>query len=430
MRFLHKVSASSLKTRVIVTERKSKNTISVMDTNEFMKAVKAPMSQFVADAISEYNKTHPGMEARLEILVSKKGKWKALGSAPDWNAIADALINSEDTVQEQDLEEFGLTGEQAKKALERWLSLPVKERQGLGMHHTPDFAIRVIKKAIEGKTMTIAAMLAKKYNVQVTAAATPWGASQSVKKVMNGLTWHSTAGHGGLCVSKGLADRKLSSNARAEGIKYAGSYWYEEDALWAIPMYENPDWLKLMLEQGIFSSLPSRDELKKKIETYFPGYFEAGKAEIPEFKSLREGDLLYIDKEDSEPYTVKNISTDKAVLEKGLAKYGFSKKSYFSRVKKATRDGKVLTRGDCMTFTESIGRHYDKEAATASDAASSLIRALAQALGNKRYLHDLEALLKRLEPLSSHETETLWHLIRDLEDVQLPESAVKRLRPW
>jgi len=53
---------------------------------------------------------------------------------------------------------------------------------------------------------------------------------------------------------------------------------------------------------------------------------------------------------------------------------------------------------------------------SASDAVPALIRALAQSLGNKRYLHDLEDLLKRLEPLSSYENETLWYLIRDLKN--------------
>jgi len=51
-----------------------------------------------------------------------------------------------------------------------------------------------------------------------------------------------------------------------------------------------------------------------------------------------------------------------------------------------------------------------------SDAVPALIRALAQTIGNKRYLHDLEDLLKKLEPLSSFENETLWYLIRDLKN--------------
>jgi hypothetical protein len=50
-----------------------------------------------------------------------------------------------------------------------------------------------------------------------------------------------------------------------------------------------------------------------------------------------------------------------------------------------------------------------------SDTISSLIRALAQAVGNKRYLHDLEDLLNKLE-LTPHDEETIWYLIRDLKN--------------
>lgn len=81
MSYLQKVTAASLKSRVIVTDRKTGNTVTVMDSDEFMRAVKAPQTQFVADAITDYNKAHPDMEAKLEMLVSKRGKWKSLGSS-------------------------------------------------------------------------------------------------------------------------------------------------------------------------------------------------------------------------------------------------------------------------------------------------------------------------------------------------------------
>jgi len=182
----------------------------------------------------------------------------------------------------------------------------------------------------------------KKY--EIVATATPWGASQTTHKVMNGLTWYSTSGHGGLCISKGLADKKLSPNARAEGIKYAGSYWYEEDVQWSIPFYENPEWLKLFLDMKIFSSIPTKDGLKSRIERYFPDYFKVGKAENIDFRALKEGDLLYIDKIDSKPYTVKSVSGDQAVITRDGTNYKWSKKSYFSRVLKVERDGKALTK--------------------------------------------------------------------------------------
>ena len=183
----------------------------------------------------------------------------------------------------------------------------------------------------------------------IIATATPWGRSQSVRKVLPGLTWYDTEGHGGLCVSHGLANKKLSPNARAEAIKYAGSYWYEEDVQWTIPMYENPEWLEAMKKLGIFSSIPTKDEMKKRIEQSFPHYLtlkDAGISfsETVKFRDLQPGDLLYIDKIDSEPFSVKSISGDKAIITRHGSDYRFSKNSYFSRIKKAERDGKILTK--------------------------------------------------------------------------------------
>lgn len=66
-----------------------------------------------------------------------------------------------------------------------------------------------------------------------------------------------------------------------------------------------------------------------------------------------------------------------------------------------------------MSFLKKIS---SKTETTASDALPALIRALYQKVGNKRYMHDLEDLLKRLEPLSAFENETLWYLIRDLKN--------------
>jgi len=78
---LNTVEATSLKVRVITTEKNTGKTIAVMEGEDFLKAVKAPQTQFLADAIEEYNKSHPDMEAKMEVLVSKRGKWKSLGAS-------------------------------------------------------------------------------------------------------------------------------------------------------------------------------------------------------------------------------------------------------------------------------------------------------------------------------------------------------------
>jgi hypothetical protein len=58
-------------------------------------------------------------------------------------------------------------------------------------------------------------------------ASTPWGASQGASVYAEGVTAHSTAGHGGFKLSA-EHNRKVHSMLRSAG------GWYEEDAAWAI----------------------------------------------------------------------------------------------------------------------------------------------------------------------------------------------------
>jgi hypothetical protein len=64
---------------------------------------------------------------------------------------------------------------------------------------------------------------------------------------------------------------------------------------------------------------------------------------------------------------------------------------------------------------EITGANHESRSIEKSALISSLIRALAQTVGNKRYLHDLENLLNKLE-LTPHDEETIWYLIRDLKN--------------
>lgn len=67
---------------------------------------------------------------------------------------------------------------------------------------------------------------------------TPWGAAQYQKSIVRGVTFVGTAGHGGVMVSKGFAEKNLSPAAIKRGIVYGGYYAYEEDCDYAIPKYE------------------------------------------------------------------------------------------------------------------------------------------------------------------------------------------------
>lgn len=66
----------------------------------------------------------------------------------------------------------------------------------------------------------------------------PWDEVQACRTIAKGIYEVSTAGHGGVMISTGLAPYILSSEALEKGIQYAGYYCYEEDCDAAIPLRE------------------------------------------------------------------------------------------------------------------------------------------------------------------------------------------------
>lgn len=70
------------------------------------------------------------------------------------------------------------------------------------------------------------------------ARSTPWGAAQHVDKIARGISCVSTAGHGGMMVSKSLGDKILSVAAKKNAIDHAGYYCFEEDCDILVSMYE------------------------------------------------------------------------------------------------------------------------------------------------------------------------------------------------
>ena len=73
---------------------------------------------------------------------------------------------------------------------------------------------------------------------------TPWGTSQQVETIARGIHWVSTAGHGGLMVSAGIAEKILSQQAiRVAFPGKAGGYvCFEEDCRYAVAFLERPEW--------------------------------------------------------------------------------------------------------------------------------------------------------------------------------------------
>lgn len=124
-----------------------------------------------------------------------------------------------------------------------------------------------------------------------SAPKTPWGPAQVATRIAPGVTWYSTAGHGGMAVAPSVARSKLSPAALKHGERWGNAFWYEEDVAWLVAVYENPDWGKSMM-QSRGTSPVSQEKLEHDIREWFPEYFDEafrGKAQKEFSKpSMRE----------------------------------------------------------------------------------------------------------------------------------------------
>lgn len=69
---------------------------------------------------------------------------------------------------------------------------------------------------------------------------TPWGRSDSQKKIVEGVFSVTTPSHGGLMIKKDFAEKNLSKAARRRGLLCGEYLAYEEDVLVNIPLFELP----------------------------------------------------------------------------------------------------------------------------------------------------------------------------------------------
>jgi hypothetical protein len=77
---------------------------------------------------------------------------------------------------------------------------------------------------------------------------TPWGKSQSITKIQFGVSWVSTAGHGGLMVSAGQAEKLFDSKVidTAYPGRFAGYVCFEEDCSYAVAFLAHPEWKRYL----------------------------------------------------------------------------------------------------------------------------------------------------------------------------------------
>ena len=70
---------------------------------------------------------------------------------------------------------------------------------------------------------------------------TPWGESQDIDTIADGITFASTASHGGIL----LSEERYAQMPEKYRKTFAGGRWYEEDCDWAKVAVTFPDCFEL-----------------------------------------------------------------------------------------------------------------------------------------------------------------------------------------
>jgi len=79
---------------------------------------------------------------------------------------------------------------------------------------------------------------------------TPWGPSQHVTPLVDGVFEVDTAGHGGLGLDA-AAYKSLPANIRKGGEKQGPYYWFEEDCAFGLVMVAHPDWYRIRVQRSL-----------------------------------------------------------------------------------------------------------------------------------------------------------------------------------
>jgi hypothetical protein len=103
--------------------------------------------------------------------------------------------------------------------------------------------------------------------------STPWGAAQAGYQLARGVMLYSTAGHGGIRVTRKWAKDNLSGAAINLADTQGGYLWFEEDCQINLVLFEHPElWTKLFTTQNKDPE-EIRETARKSIAAYYPVYF-------------------------------------------------------------------------------------------------------------------------------------------------------------
>lgn len=128
-----------------------------------------------------------------------------------------------------------------------------------------------------------------------SAPRTPWGQAQFEYKIVPGVSWFSTASHGGMRVSPSVARKLLSPAAIKHGEAWGGAFWYEEDVAYLIPFLENPEWDQIAARK-MGSRVGRPEEHERTIRQYFPRYFKLREEGFKLPDPPKVGDLIRVTK--------------------------------------------------------------------------------------------------------------------------------------
>lgn len=102
--------------------------------------------------------------------------------------------------------------------------------------------------------------------------STPWGECQDKRVLGRGVFTVSTAGHGGLAVSRALALRLFQSEALKTAMETKGYFWFEEDCAISMALVDSSYILDL------FCKVLNRDKAEthlmaiQSVEKWYPDY--------------------------------------------------------------------------------------------------------------------------------------------------------------
>jgi len=121
---------------------------------------------------------------------------------------------------------------------------------------------------------------------------TPWGASQDQAVIAPGITFYSTAGHGGLKISKEL-NARVPDYFKGDSLKDAG--WYEEDVDASIVIVAFPE--KFSADQFEQAKAALKRWRPLQYELFFGETLEPGESKIKDqwqFNIDHENDFITI----------------------------------------------------------------------------------------------------------------------------------------